>query len=299
MNARARVILIVVVAAIGITGPVASAPAADRGAAYGAEWLRKHAPRAADGAAADALVALRAGGRLSRADARARAAALRRGARAYARSAGAYAKVIIALRASKVGNPRCAGRIDLLAGMNSKRRRGRYGQTVYDHTLAMLAAQAIGAGPPRAASRVLLRARGSGGWNFRMTTARGGDSVSSTAFAIIALRGAGLSANNSSLRAALRWIGSQRLRSGGYSEAGSALAQANPTALAVRAARAMGRSDRRALRALRSLQRSDGAFVFTRTDAGSRLLATNDAVLALSGRTLPVGGLRRTPKQCG
>lgn len=276
----------------------ASASAADAGAARGAEWLRKNAPRGADGAAADAVVALRAGGRLSSADARARAAALRRGARGYAKTAGAYAKLIIALRASKIGNPRCAGRVDLLAGMNSKRKRGRYGTTVYDHTLSMIAARAIGARVSRSTTQVLLRARGSGGWNFRMTTARGSDSVSSTATAIVALRGAGVPRHNSDLRGAQRWMRAQRLPSGGYTEDGGA-SQANATALAIRAERAMGSSDRHATRALRSLQRSDGSFLFTRVDAGSRLLATNDAVLALSGRTMPVGGLRNAGKTCG
>ena len=38
----------------------------------------------------------------------------------------------------------------------------------------------------------------------------------------------------------------------------------------------MGSKDTRAERALRSLQRGDGAFQFTRNDAGSRVLATND-----------------------
>jgi hypothetical protein len=60
----------------------------------------------------------------------------------------------------------------------------------------------------------------------------------------------------------------------------------------------MGSKDTRAERALRSLQRSGGAFQFTRTDAGSRVLATNDAVVALAGRALPVSVLSRTPARC-
>ena len=60
----------------------------------------------------------------------------------------------------------------------------------------------------------------------------------------------------------------------------------------------MGGRDTRATRALASLQRSGGAFQFTRDDAGSRVLATNDAVVALSGRRLPVATLNRTPGRC-
>jgi hypothetical protein len=60
----------------------------------------------------------------------------------------------------------------------------------------------------------------------------------------------------------------------------------------------MGRSDGRAARALRALQRRDGAFQFTATDAGSRTLATTESVLALSGRTPPVAVVRHHPTSC-
>jgi len=292
-----RVVLVLCVFCLALVA-VAPASAIDADARRGAAWLSTHAPRSGDGSGADALIALKAGGRLTRADAKARAAALRSGAASYARTAGANAKLILGLVAARVGSPRCAGRRDLLKQMNGFRRNGRYGSTVFDQTLAMMAARALAAGPKTSSSTVLLRARGSGGWNFRMTRG-GGDSVSSTALAILALRGAGSSSSNASLRAALKWMTGQRRSSGGYSEDGGSRSQANPTALAVRAARAMGSPDRKAERALRSLRTGDGSFLFTRTDGGSRLLATNDAVLALSGRTQPVGGLHRTPGACG
>jgi hypothetical protein len=60
----------------------------------------------------------------------------------------------------------------------------------------------------------------------------------------------------------------------------------------------MGRADARADQALTTLQRSDGAFQFTREDAGSRVLASLDAVVALAGRRLPVGVVRATPSRC-
>lgn len=271
------------------------AHAVDRSAARGAEWLRTHAPRAGDGAGADALIALRAGGKLSADDARARARALRRGWN-YSRTAGGYAKIVLGLRASGVGSPRCAGRNDLLRAMARGSRNGRYRGNVYDQTLAMIATRTLHAGPSRASVRALLRARGSGGWNLRMTRGSG-DSVSSTAMAILALRGSGLSAKNASLRKAHRWMLEQRTASGGFTEEGGR-AQANATALAIRATLAMGYRDPRATRALRSLQAGDGSFLFSRTDAGSRLLATNDAIVALAGRTLPAGALTRTPDTC-
>jgi hypothetical protein len=292
-----KLMLAVLVLLTVLVGAASPAYAVDSGARRGGDWLRTNAPRGGDGAAADALVALHASRRLSRADARARAAALRRGTGRYARTAGSYAKVIIGLTAARVGSPRCAGRTDLLRGMNRYRRGGRYGSTLFDQTLAMMAARALGAGPAKSTATTLLRARGRGGWNLRMSPGSG-DSVSSTAMAIIALRGAGVSARNENLRAALGWMTSQRRSTGGYTEDGGGRSQANPTALAIRAVRAMGYTDTRAIRALRSLQSRDGSFLFTRTDGGSRLLATNDAVVALAGRTLPVGGRRTTPGAC-
>ncbi|MEI2700931.1 MAG: hypothetical protein V9E83_00850 [Baekduia sp.] len=289
---RQNSILLTVLVALALPG---QALAIDRGATRGAEWLRTHAARAGDGAAADALIALRAGGRLSAADASARARALRRGWN-YSRTAGGPAKVVLGLRASGVGNPRCAGRNDLLAAIGRGRRGGRYRGNVYDQTLAMIAMRTLNAGPSRASVRTLIRARGGGGWNLRMTRGTG-DSVSSTAMAILALRGAGVSSRNTALRSAHRWLLSRRTASGGFTEEGGR-AQANATALAIRATLAMGYRDPRAVRALRSLQAADGSFLLSRTDSGSRLLATNDAVLALAGRTLPTGGLSRTPGPC-
>jgi len=291
-----RILLIVCLLLAGLL-MVPPSHAVDADARRGAEWLRTNAPRGGDGAAADSIIALRAGGKLSRADARARAAALRKGAGSYARTAGANAKVILGLVAAHNGSPRCAGKRDLLKQMNTFRRNGRYGSTVFDQTLAMMAARALAAGPQQATVTFLQRARGGGGWNLRLTRGSG-DSVSSTAMAIIALRGAGVSNQNKALNAAMNWMLGKRRSSGGFSEDGGTRSQANPTALVLRAVRAMGYSDHKTERALRSLRKSDGSFLFTRTDSGSRLLATNDAVLALSGRTQPVGALHRTPGAC-
>jgi len=163
----------------------------------------------------------------------------------------------------------------------------------------MLAAHALHAGPSRRAASVLLGARGAGGWNFNLTRSGGrADDVTSTAMAILAARAAGVSARNGTLRAGLRWLRAQRTPAGGFALGRRDRNEANSTALAIEAARAMGGSDSRATRALASLQRSGGAFQFTRDDAGSRVLATNDAVIALSGRRLPVATLKRTPARC-
>ncbi|MCW2995747.1 MAG: hypothetical protein JWQ18_3242, partial [Conexibacter sp.] len=118
------------------------------------------------------------------------------------------------------------------------------------------------------------------------------------AMAILAARAAGVPKRNGQLRAGLRWLRAQRTAAGGFALGRRDRNEANSTALAIEAARAMGGRDTRASRALASLQRSGGAFQFTRTDAGSRVLASNDAVVALSGHALPVVALHRTPGRC-
>jgi hypothetical protein len=278
----------------------AAAQASDRSAARaGAAWIARAVPGGSDGASADALVALRATGRLSGTDAARRARALRNGASRYATTAGATAKVMLGLTAARSGNPRCAGRTDLLRRLQRFGRNGRYGSTIFDQTLGMLAMHALRAGPPGSTVKFLLNARGPGGWNFNATSTGGrADDVTSTAMAILAARAAGVRAGNSTLRAGLRWLLRQRAASGGFALGRRDRTEANSTALALEAERAMGRRDARAARALRTLQRGGGAFQFTRTDAGSRLLATNDAVVALAGRRLPVAVASRRPGSC-
>jgi hypothetical protein len=278
----------------------AVARASDRSAARaGAAWLSSAVKPGADGMAADALVALRAAGRLPSSEAARRARALRAGANGYARTAGATAKTILALVAARSGSARCAGNVDLLHRVQGYGRAGRYGSTIFDQTLGMLAVHALRAGPSSRAVSVLLGARGAGGWNFNLTRSGGRpDDVTSTAMAILAARAAGVSSGNATLRAGLKWLRTQRTAAGGFALGRRDRNEANSTALAIEAARAMGSSDSRASSALRSLQRGGGAFQFTRTDAGSRVLATNDAVVALSGHRLPVVTAGRTPAGC-
>ena len=274
-----------------LLAPAAAQAQSDRGAAArGAAWLSRTVPAGSDGAAADAAIALRAAGRLGRAERTRRAAGLRRGARSYARNAGSTGKLMLGLQAAGA-NGRCAAGVDLLSRLNRFRRGGRYGRTVFDQSLAILGLRAIGHRVPRAAISTLKRMRRSGGWNFAGSQR---DEVTSTGLAIQALRAAGVSRRDGTLRAGLRWMRSQRARGGGFAHLRRDRNEANATAIALLAERRMATSDTRAVRALRALQRSEGAFQFSANDAGSRVLATSDAVLALSGATQPVAA-RRTP----
>ena len=138
-----------------------AAQASDAAAARGgAAWLSSAVKPGADGMAADAIVAMRAAGRLPAPEAARRARALRAGAGGYARTAGATGKTILALAAARNGSARCAGKLDLLTRLQSYGRAGRYGSTIFDQTLAMLASHALRAGPSQRAVSVLLDARG-------------------------------------------------------------------------------------------------------------------------------------------
>jgi hypothetical protein len=298
MTRPLHVALLAAVVATLVPATVAQARTDRAAARLGAAWLARAVHGGADGQAADTLVALRAAGPQGSDGAR-RARELRKGAGQYARTAGSTAKVILGLAASARGNPRCAGRLDLLRRLNGFGRRGRYGSSIFDQTLGMMAAHALRAGPSRNAVAVLLRARGRGGWNFNVTRSGGRpDDVTSTAMAILAARAVGVSSRNGTLRAGLRWLRAQRAPSGGFALGRRDRTEANSTALALEAARAMGSADGRARRALRSLQRSGGAFQYTRDDAGSRVLASVDAVVALAGRRLPVAVARRRSGGC-
>jgi squalene cyclase len=161
----------------------------------------------------------------------------------------------------------------------------------------MIALRSLGAKPPRSTARFLLSTRGSGGWNFSLLKT-GPDDVTHTALAIMGLRAAGVTASNPQIKAGVKWMLTQRSPAGGFAHLRTDRNEANATALALEAEQSIGRSDKRAAKALRSLQRSDGAFQFTATDSGSRGLATVDAVVALAGKHLPVADRSKLPAGC-
>jgi len=288
-----RALLTLVLAALFAAPALA---ASDGGAArLGAGWLARAVPGGGDGQSADAAVALVAAGRLGEKSRVARIAALRAGAPRYATTPGAAAKVVLGLVALGAERPRCAGSLDLVARINAGVRNGQYGRTIYDQTLAMLASRALGRRVAPAAVRWLRAARRDGGWS---VLANQVDDVSSTAMAVLALRSAGVPKNDPAITAGMRWIETQRSPSGGFALGRKDRAESNSTALAIEAATAVGRTDARALTALRGLQRTDGSFNFTATDGGSRVIASTDAVVALAGKAMPVASLTKPASAC-
>ncbi|HEX2503218.1 MAG TPA: hypothetical protein VHK00_04690 [Miltoncostaeaceae bacterium] len=270
-------------AAAPAAGAAGDAARADRAAA----WLAGAAAGAPGGQQADAIVAMRAAGRTA-ASLRPRLRALATVAPGYARTAGGAGKVALAAVAAGTDPSRLGG-VDYLARIRARYASGRYGATAYDQAFSILALTAAGRPVPRAAVRATLAERGTGGWSFALSR-QTRDSVDATGVVIEALRAAGVPRTNPALAAAAAWILAQRNGEGGLASAGGGAAtDANSTAGAIRALRALGRRPPAAtLAALRALQEPSGAVRFTAAEAGSRLIATNDAAVAFAGRVLPV-----------
>jgi hypothetical protein len=261
--------------------PVALAGPADRAAASrGAAWLQRQPAPSFGGQQADTIVALRAA-RVPRSRLRGRVRRLAVTGRRYGSRPGPAAKV--ARAALAVGaDPRRFGRVNYLARIRRGYRAGVFGSNVFDHSLAILALRGAGEGVPRRAIAVLRRTRGRGGWGLELRSG-GRDEVDATAVVIQAMRAAGLRRTDRDLRAATAWLARQAHRRGGFdARGGRRPAEANSTAAAILALAAMGRSSVAARRELRALQRRDGAFNWRSRTPGSRILATIDAVTALS-----------------
>lgn len=279
----------VATAAVGtllLAGGVPAVAATDiQAARSGATWLHKQRIGTV-GQQADRVVAMASAG-VPRVTLIRHVQAMRSGAPDYARSAGATGKVILATRAAKM-NPRSLGGVNYVARLKSQYAGGRFGENTYDQAYGMLALRSAGERVPAAAIAALRRTRGAGGWGYDLNP-RIRDDVSATALVIEASRAAGVSPRDPMLVGATQWMLAQRNSRGGYGIQGAGtITEANSTALAIRALRAMGRRPpANTLRELRGLQEKDGGFRFTGTIRESRLIATNDAVVALAGRRLP------------
>lgn len=278
--------VVAVIAGLALTGTAASAPAAtDASTRRGAAWLNAQRLTTA-GQQADRVVALAAAG-ASRITLIRDVQNMRSGAPSYARTAGATGKVILAARAARM-NPRTLGGVNYVARLRSQYAGGRFGANTYDQVYGILALRSAGERVPAAAITALRRTRGSGGWGYDLDP-RIRDDVSATALVIEATRAAGVSPRDPMLVAATAWMVRQRNSQGGYAiNGGGGATEANSTALALRALRAMGRpAPANTVRELKALQERDGGFRYTRGIRESRVIATNDAVVALAGKRLP------------
>lgn len=215
-------------------------------------------------------------------------------------SAGATGKLGLAAVAAGL-NPCAFGGVNVVGklgitylGANGV---GIYGvRTSFNQALSMLAIKSAGSKIPQSAARALLAAQTKFGWGYHLKPALAAD-VESTALVIEALiaehKTVG-SAKSPRLKRAWRFIAYQRNRDGGFGPGGKGdKTQANTTAYALRAADALGKNVPRAKAELRSLQGGDGGFNSSEAEAGSRVMATVEAIPALAGLHHPVVSLRK------
>ncbi|MFY9487529.1 MAG: prenyltransferase/squalene oxidase repeat-containing protein [Solirubrobacterales bacterium] len=223
----------------------------------------------------------------------------------YGVTAGETGKLMLAAAAGGK-NPRCFGTtqataLDLYAlSQTFRKSSGQYGSTAFDHAFAVLGLVASGhKSTAKQAVKFAKSQRGKNGWNFAMSTSRG-DDVDSTSLMIEALRAAGVKKSDNALRQAFRWLHNQRNADGGFNpDAAAGETNANSTALAIRAADALGKKTSQAKRALRALQSKDGHFRLTpAAEATSKVLATSDPLIALTGRTYPVVTRKKPGTSC-
>lgn len=314
----ALIALLLALVLVAAAAPAQAASTDKAAVKKGVSWMSHASLKQFPGAGfqADALVALaaaRRGGTAVRASSRERfLKAVRGEANSYATTAGSTAKVIIAAVAGGE-NPRCFGpgrtaaeRSDfvdaLMADYDS--RSGQFGSTAFDHGLALIALKAAHVKSPSKAVRFAKQRRGKFGWGFGLVK-RGGDDVESSAVMIQGLRAAGVKKSDGALRAAMSWVTYQRNADGGYNPNTSTTAgetQADATSYVILAADAMGTHRglmKKAKRALRALQQRDGSFrAQPSANSAFKGISTSNAVLALSGRHLPVVRRKTAPKPC-
>ena len=276
------IVAILVLLVLGGTSSTAFAAAAEdrRAVAAAARWLERQPLTLPAGQQADLIVALRvAGTPPSQLNTRLRALAEQ--GPAYAGNPGQAAKVARAAMAAGA-NPRRFGGVDYIDRVTRGYARGRYGRDAFSHSLAILALSQAGEQIPTRAVTELRRTRGSGGWNFQLRTASS-DQVDTTALVIQAMRVAGVTRSDPALRGSLAWLRKQRNRRGGYDSGGQrGSTEANSTAAAILALKAMGYQTARERRELRTLQQRNGAFLWRSSTPGSALLATLDGLYSLA-----------------
>lgn len=208
---------------------------------------------------------------------------------------GQAAKLVLAAAAAGQNPEDINGVLPLTlatAGVNPDT--GLFGTGVYDHALAVMALVVAGQTvPPEALDALETTQIADGSWAFDGSTAEGSGDSNTTAMVIQALVAAG-AAESPLIQPALDYLATVWADAGGFafSLAEPLVPDANSTALVVQALIATGVdvAESGDLDALLAFQNSSGAFRYLDSDPSDNLYATLQAVPALAGLALPVGG---------
>ena len=217
-------------------------------------------------------------------------------------AANDYAKTILAVAA--VGeNPATFGNLDYVAQLKSFATAGQLGDPNFlsDDAWGILAFAA--ASVPLSSTEIanaaaFLRSNqnADGGFPFAV----GGESdTNSTAAALMALRESGVGADDAVLLAAANFLRAAQNSDGGFPYQPGGESDADSTSWVVWAIRKLGQDPAAwhpagvtPLEFLATLANADGSYAWMSSSPGANLFATQDAVLALSGATMPVGYYR-------
>lgn len=217
-------------------------------------------------------------------------------------TANDYATTVLALAA--VGeNPATFGAIDYVAKLNSFATAGQLGDPNFlnDDAWGILALSAAGvatATPEVTNAAAFLRSHQNqdGGFSYAVG---GASDTNSTAAAVMALRESGLPAGDAALQAAVGYLRGAQNADGGFPYQPGDESDADSTAWVVWAIRKLGddfahwqKTGVSPLAFIESLANPDGSFSWMKSAPGPNPFATQDAALALSGATMPVGYYR-------
>jgi hypothetical protein len=311
MNTRVRIaaLFLVAILALSLTGAALAGPG-DDAAGKALAWLATKqnadggfsdgfSPNSGVGPTSDAIVAIVAAGQdasawkkngvspLDYIEAEVRAGKVTK--------PGDIAKTIIAVVATG-RNSRSLGGVDLVAKLNSLHKTGGFGGTLYEDTLAVLALANAGQSVPEDVTARLIAAQTKdGAWAFTGDTAAGAGDTNTTALVVQALIATG---HRDAIGRALDYFRRTQNADAGWPyqvpSAYGTETDANSTANVIQALIAAsepmgnwgkdGRSD--PLGALIRLQDDkSGAFNYQASSPGANLLATLQAIPALTGAT--------------
>ncbi|MCK4554567.1 DUF4430 domain-containing protein [Candidatus Parcubacteria bacterium] len=215
-------------------------------------------------------------------------------------SATDYAKAILALAA--VGeNPATFGNEDYVAKLKGYYQDGQMGDLglINDDIWSIIALASVGEAnstEATAAKDYLLANQNSDddGWGYSISS---GSDTDDTAAAIIALAESGMSASDA-VDKALAYLRLAQNNDGGFGCCVGSESNTNSTSWAVWAIKKLGQSpdsdfwskgSKTPLDFIKSMQNSDGSFGRTSNNIAPNVMATQDAVIALSGTILPLG----------
>lgn len=217
-------------------------------------------------------------------------------------AANDYAKTILAVAAAGQ-NPATFGNIDYVAKLRSFATAWQMGDPNFlnDDAWGILALAASGEPPSSAeitAAAEFLRTHQNpdGGFPFAVG---GSSDTNSTAVAVMALRESGIAVGDTTLSSAVAYLHDTQNPDGGFPYDAGGESDTDSTSWVVWAIRKVGQDPASwkpvgasPLEFLATLANADGSYSWMASAPGPNPFATQDAVLALSGATMPVGYFR-------